>query len=205
MGGAFSASALFGYSEQATVAEIRRAGWICERWVDRNAINLETEEIAWPLIQGIHRMWFGSTFPDDAGKPRGVMVANRKGTAVPVGAIIDGVEAACGDWRWRQENLSPDDAIEQIEFTVAEANELVIRVYDIHPFLDGNTRATFSLRNLLLVRGGLYALQEVDVEPFLDAWWKAHPGSHERLDGLIVEALVEQDLRREEHNRVMSE
>lgn len=203
MGGAFSASPLFDYSEELTAAEIRRAGWVCERWVDRHAISLENDEIAWPLIQSIHRMWFESTFPKDAGKQRGVMVVNRKGTAVPVGAIIDGVEAACGDWRWRQENLSPEDAIEQIEFSVAEANELVIRVYNIHPFLDGNTRATFSLRNLLLVRGGLYALQDVDVEPFLDAWWKAQPGNHERLDELVVEALFEQDRRREEHNRVI--
>jgi fido (protein-threonine AMPylation protein) len=203
MAGAFSASPLFGQDEGRTAAEVRRAGWTCERWIDRAATGLEVEDIGWPLVQDIHRMWFESTFPDDAGRQRSVMVLNRKNTAVAVDAIVGAVESSCGDWRWRQEHLFPADGVDQIEFAVAEANELVVRIYDIHPFLDGNTRATFSLRNLLLVRAGLYALQEVDVQPFLDAWWNATPGHHERLDEIVIEALVAQDLRREEHNRLL--
>jgi Fic family protein len=203
MSGAFSASPRFGHDEERTALEIRRAGWRCERWVDRNVTDFELKDIRWPLIQDIHRMWFKSTFPDQAGRQRTVMVTNRKGTAVPVDAIVDGVEAACGDWRWRQENLNPGESLDQIEFAVSEANELVIRVYDIHPFLDGNTRATFSLRNLLLVRAGLYAIQEVDVPAFMDAWWAATPGDHERLDDLVLSALIDQDAKREEHNRVL--
>jgi hypothetical protein len=50
----------------------------------------------------------------------------------------------------------------------------------------------------------LYGLESVDHERLSDAWWRVRPGDHERLDALVLEFLIEQDLRREEHNRLIA-
>jgi hypothetical protein len=56
------------------------------------------------------------------------------------------------NWNWRRERYRPTDDLDLIEFIVAEANTLAVRVYDIHPFLDGNTRATWHLLTMNLSR-----------------------------------------------------
>lgn len=202
-GGAFVASPRFGYDERLTQEEILRSGWHAERWVDRHGVSSGPDDVHWGLICHLHSMWFQSTFPGHAGVQRGVIVANRKGTAVAPSAIVEACENSCADWRYRQEHYSPDDPVEQLEFAVAEANELSVRIYDIHPFIDGNTRTTFSLRNLLLVRAELYGLETADHQKLADAWWNARPGDHGRLDELVLESLIEQDMRREPHNRIL--
>ena len=87
-------------------------------------------------------------------------------------------------------------------FGVQEANRLVVRVYDIHPFLDGNTRATWSLRNYALLRCGLDSLSELeDPGRYERAWWSAPPASRESLDEAVASELGALEMRRDEHNR----
>lgn len=203
MGGAFAASPLCRYDEDATHSEIERAGWVAEQWVDRTAPGFSPADVTWSLICRIHQLWFSTTFPDRAGVQRREVVLNRKGTAVDPAAIIEGCENSCADWRYRLENHFPLEPIEQIAFSVTEANELVVRIYDIHPFVDGNTRATWSLRNFLLVQAGLYGLEIADYDRLKEAWWRASPNDHAQLDAVVLEALIEQDLRRAEHNRLL--
>ena len=119
------------------------------------------------LIRRIHRMWFETTFPDRAGIERTTIVLNRKGTAYPPAHIVEGVQRACDDWRWRQENVEPASDEAAVAHAIAEANELIVRVYDIHPFIDGNTRTAWHLRN--------YALMLSDLPPLdtLGDWTEA--------------------------------
>lgn len=65
------------------------------------------------------------------------MVLNRKGTAVEVDAILPAVVGACENWNWRRENHRPDDELDLIEFIVAEANTLAVRIYEVHPLSTG--------------------------------------------------------------------
>lgn len=83
------------------------------------------------------------------------MVLNRKGTAVEVDAILPAVVGACENWNWRRENQRPAEDLELIEFIVTEANALAVRIYEVHPFIDGNTRATWHLRNYVLMLDSL--------------------------------------------------
>ena len=125
-----------------------------------------------------------------------MIVANRKGTAAPVASILPSLVAACGNWAWRTENLWPSDELEQIEFAVAEANTLTITVYDIHPFIDGNTRATWHLRNYLLMLAGLPPMIDlVDQARYEESWWSASPTDHEELDRCVLEELRAQESR----------
>lgn len=61
------------------------------------------------------------------------MVSNRKGTAAEVPMILPGVMGACDNWNYRREHARPSDDLELVEFIVAEANTLVVDIYDIHP------------------------------------------------------------------------
>jgi fido (protein-threonine AMPylation protein) len=69
------------------------------------------------------------------------MVLNRNGTAVEVEAILPAIDSACGNWNWRRDHQTSTDDADLMQFAVAEANTLTVRVYDVHPFIDGNTRA----------------------------------------------------------------
>lgn len=149
----------------------------------------------WPvdlkLVQEIHFRWFESTFPADAGQFRAEMVLNRKGTAVPVEAILPAVQSACENWAWRHDRYRPTDELKLIRFIVAEANTLTVRVYDVHPFLDGNTRATWHLRNYLLMLDGLRPLVDLlDFDGYETAWWEATAEDHGRLDTVVLDELV---------------
>lgn len=63
---------------------------------------------------------------------------------------------------------------------VAEANTLTVRVYDVHPFIDGNTRADWHLRNYLLMLDGLPPLDNlVDPDRYMTAWWAATAEEHD--------------------------
>src|SRR5690606_31313154 len=115
------------------------------------------------------------------------MVLNRKGTAVEVEAILPAVQSACENWTWRREHARPTDDIDLVQFIVAEANTLVVRVYDVHPFVDGNTRATWHLRNYLLMLDGLRPLLGLaDFPGYEDAWWEATAESHGQLDAVVL-------------------
>jgi fido (protein-threonine AMPylation protein) len=104
------------------------------------------------LVREIHFRWFETTFPADAGHFRTQMVLNRKSTAAEVEAILPAIQDGCENWNWRRERYRPTDDLDLIEFIVAEANTLAVRVYDVHPFLDGNTRATWHLLTMNLSR-----------------------------------------------------
>lgn len=119
------------------------------------------------------------------------MVLNRKGSAVEVEAILPAVQSACENWTWRRERFRPSDDAELVEFIVAEANTLAIRVYDVHPFIDGNTRATWHLRNYLLMLDGILPLIDlVHLASYEGAWWNATAEDHGDLDGLVLGELA---------------
>ena len=194
MPGAFDASAEFGHDPLPTAEEIQHSGQNVLRWLETVA----TSEAPWPvdvrLVQEIHFRWFETTFPADAGRFRTEMVLNRKGSAVEVDAILPAVQGACENWAWRRERFRPADDPELIEFIVAEANTLAVRVYDVHPFIDGNTRATWHLRNYLLMLDGLRPLIDlVDQPGYESAWWNATAEDHAQLDAVILNELALQE------------
>lgn len=194
MPGAFDASAEFDHDPLPTAEEIQHSGQNVLRWLEAVA----TSEAPWPvdvgLVQEIHFRWFETTFPADAGRFRSQMVLNRKGGAVEVGAILPAVQSACENWTWRRERFRPPDDAELIQFIVAEANTLAVRVYDVHPFIDGNTRATWHLRNYLLMLDGLRPLIDlVDQTAYESAWWSATAEDHPRLDAAVLTELALQE------------
>jgi fido (protein-threonine AMPylation protein) len=189
--GAFEASAEFDHDTLATAEEIQHSGESVLRWLEAIAVS----ETPWPvdlkLVQEIHFRWFETTFPADAGQFRTQMVLNRKSTAVEVEAILPAVQGACENWNWRHERSRPTDDLDLIEFIVAEANTLAVRVYDVHPYIDGNTRATWHLRNYLLMVDGLRPLVDlVDFDLYERAWWEATAESHQDLDQIVLSELV---------------
>ena len=111
-----------------------------------------------------------------------------------VEAILPAVDQACGNWAWRRDNVAPDNEGELIEFIVAEANTLTVAVYDVHPFVDGNTRTTWHLRNYLLMLDGLRPLTDLDDQAaYEEAWWEATTQDHVRLDAVVVRELDAHD------------
>lgn len=151
----------------------------------------------------VHRRWFRTTFPNVAGYVRRQEeVRNRKATAWPARSVEGGVREACLDWEAATAAHRPESRIEGMLFSVQQANRVAVRVYDIHPFLDGNTRATWSLRNYALLRTGLGALAGLgDRRRYARAWWQAAPDDHAFLDEVVAEELVAMETRREAHNR----
>jgi fido (protein-threonine AMPylation protein) len=192
--GAFEASAEFDHDPLATAEEIQHSGEDVLRWLEALATSETPRPVDLHLVREIHRRWFETTFPTEAGRDRTQMVLNRKGTAVEVDAILPAVVGACENWNWRRERFAPDDDAELVEFAVAEANALTIRVYDVHPFIDGNTRTTWHLRNYLLMLDGLRPLIDLgDQERYEEAWWNATVDNHDGLDDVVLRELAAQD------------
>jgi len=192
--GAFEASDEFEYDALATAEEINRSGEHLLWWIE----GVVESDHPWPvdttLINEIHRRWFDSTFPADAGRYRNEVVLNRKQTAAPVEGILPALTNACDNWNWRRDNLSPNDEAEAIEFIIVEANTLAVAAYDVHPYIDGNTRTTWHLRNYVLMLDGLRPLIEfADESAYEDAWWAATPHDHEALDRIVLEQLNRED------------
>jgi fido (protein-threonine AMPylation protein) len=192
--GAFDASAEFGHDPLPTAEEIQHSGQSVLRWLEEVA----TSEVPWAvdvqLVQEIHFRWFETTFPADAGHFRTQMALNRKGSAVEVEAILPAVQSACENWAWRRGRFRPADDPELIGFSVAEANTLAIRVYDVHPFIDGNTRATWHLRNYLLMLDGIRPLIDLAVpSSYENAWWSASPEDHAQVDAVVRDELAQQE------------
>jgi len=188
---AFDASPEFDYDPFRTADEIQRCGTELIFWLEGLAGSDEPPLPDVRLIRAIHRAWFETTFPADAGCERRAMVVNRKGTAVAWEAILPAVDSACGNWRWRRENVSPAGGPELVEFIVTEANTLTVAVYDTHPFIDGNTRTAWHLRNYVLMLDGMRPLGElVDEKAHERAWWDAMPHDHELLDQAVLNELA---------------
>lgn len=195
MPGAFDGSAEFGHDPLPTAEEIQHSGQAVLRWLEAIA----TSEAPWPvdarLVQEIHFRWFETTFPADAGRFRTQMVLNRKGSAVEVEAILPAVQSACENWTWRHERFRPSDDAELVEFIIAEANTLAVRVYDVHPFIDGNTRATWHLRNYLLMLDGLLPLIDLaNVNDYENAWWNASAEDHREVDAAVLGELAREEI-----------
>jgi prophage maintenance system killer protein len=111
---------------------------------------------------------------------------------VEVEAILPAVQSACENWTWRRERFRPTDDAELIQFIVAEANTLAVRVYDVHPFIDGNTRATWHLRNYLLMLDGLRPLIDLaNVTDYESSWWNASADDHRQLDAAVLGGIGE--------------
>ena len=194
MPGAFDASAEFDHDPLPTAEEIQHSGQNVLRWLEAVATSETPWDVDVRLVQEIHFRWFETTFPADAGKFRTQMVLNRKGSAVEVEAILPAVQSACENWTWRRERFRPTDDAELVQFLVVEANTLAVRVYDVHPFIDGNTRATWHLRNYLLMLDGLRPLIDLaDLASYENAWWNAAPEDHATLDEVVLGELVQQE------------
>lgn len=194
MPGAFDASPNFDHDALRTAEEIQRSGVEVLRWLEMLAVHAPRRPIDLALVYEIHERWFESTFPADAGHQRTQTVLNRKSTAVAVDAIMPGVASACGNWNWRRENVAPDDDLERVRFVVSEANTLAVAVYDVHPFIDGNTRTTWHLRNYALMRDGLRPLTDLrDEARYEDAWWAATAHDHDHLDEVVLDELAADD------------
>lgn len=194
MPGAFEASPEFDHDELRTAEEIQRCGAEVLAWLEALASAERPRSADVALIDEIHGRWFDTTFPSDAGRHRRATVLNRKATAVPYEAILPAVSNACDNWTWRREHAAPADPADFVGFVVAEANTLTVTVYDVHPFIDGNTRTTWHLRNYLLMLDGLRPLVELrDEAAYLDAWWAASPHDHEALDEVVLRELALQD------------
>ncbi len=195
MPGAFDASAELDHDPLRTAEEILHSGNSLLRWLEQ-AVASDPPPVRPELVQEIHFRWFETTFPADAGRLRTEMVLNRKGTAVEVEAILPAIQNACENWSWRRQHCKPTDDLEFVEFVVAEANTLTVRVYDVHPFVDGNTRATWHLRNYLLMLDGLRPLIDlVDLDDYERAWWSATPEDHDELDATVLRELARQQPR----------
>lgn len=193
MPGAFDASAKFDHDPLATAAEIQHSGEEVLLWLEKVATLDEPWSIDHSLVEEIHFRWFESTFRAEAGQFRTEMVLNRKGTAAEVESLLPAVQNACDNWNWRRDHHRPSAEIELMEFIVTEANALTVRIYDIHPFIDGNTRATWHLRNYLFMLDGLRPLVDLsDIDRYEDAWWKADIADHEALDEIVLTELVAQ-------------
>lgn len=194
MPGAFDSSAACDHDPLRTAEEIARSGDDGLRWLEAVATSETPRSVDIYLVREIHRRWFETTFPTDAGHERMEMVLNRKSTAVAVDAILPAVAGACGNWTWRREKVAPSHGTELVEFIVAEANTLTVAVYDAHPFIDGNTRTTWHLRNYLLMLDGLRPLVDLlDQEAYEAAWWAASPQEHDDLDRVVLDELAWQD------------
>ena len=193
MPGAFDASAQFDHDPLATAEEIQHSGKNVLRWLEQVAASDSPSPVDLKLVQEIHFRWFETTFPADAGQLRTQMVLNRKGTAVEVEAILPALQNACDNWSWRRDRYRPTDDLELVEFIVAEANTLAVRVYDVHPFIDGNTRATWHLRNYVMMFDGLRPLVDLtELDDYERAWWNATAEDHDALDAVVLHQLATQ-------------
>lgn len=196
MPGAFDASAEFDHDPLATAEEIQHSGEGILRWLEAVATSPDPRPVDLELVKEIHFRWFENTFPADAGQFRTEMVLNRKGTAVEVDAILPAVAGACENWGWRRDRYRPEDELELIKFIVAEANTLAVRIYDVHPFIDGNTRATWHLRNYAFMLGGLRPLVDLaDIDGYESVWWSATAEDHDELDEIVLVELADQQPR----------
>lgn len=194
MPGAFEASDAFDYDALATAEEINRSGAELLGWMEAVAASATPRPIDPALVDELHRRWFESTFPTDAGRHRTEVVINRKQTAAPVEGILPALRSACDNWAWRREHAMPEDEADAVAFSVAEANTLAVAVYDVHPYIDGNTRTTWHLRNYALMLDGLRPLIDLaDEDAYLDAWWTATPHDHQALDAIVLAELDRQD------------
>jgi len=177
-----------------TSEEIQRCGAEVLKWLQSLASSDEPRDVDIALVREIHYRWFATTFPADAGRERTQMVLNRKGTAVPVEAIIPGIANACDNWNWRREHCRPEDPGDEVRFIIAEANCVTVSLYDVHPFIDGNTRTTWHVRNYALMLDGLEPLTELSDEAAYNAvWWPATPLEHQPLDDRLIEELANHD------------
>lgn len=196
-GGAFSASPVYGHDPARTRKELLSAG-------ARATSELLTEAIENPqrvdsrLLQRIHRAWFGEAFPDQAGVFRRVVVISRRPSVSPPEALPQDVASAFfgfeEDWvadggDRSSRDGAPNEA--EVDRLIWKANEIIVRLHHVHPFLDGNTRACFLLRAYLLRRAGFPpALCDVNEERLRGAWNEAGPASHDALDHLLYEELA---------------
>ena len=98
------------------------------------------------------------------------------------------------NWSYRREHRTHHSDEDLVELIVAEANTLTVDVYDTHPFLDGNTRTTWHLRNYLLMLDGLRPLIDLaDEDAYKSAWWSATAHDHPALDAIVINELSHQD------------
>lgn len=148
------------------------------RWREAVATSSTPRSVNLSLVLEVHRRWFDTTFPADSGRTRTEMVMNRKATAVAVEAILR---------ERRSHRRGRDRRVHR-----RRSEHLAVTPYDVHPFLDGNTRTTWHLRNYVLI--GLRSLADTgDEDAYMEAWWSATPSAHDDLDRMVLEQLDRED------------
>lgn len=154
------------------------------------------------MVQQIHKGWFETTFPGEAGQLRYTVVIASRARVGPVGDLGPAVHRACDDYRYQMAgigNTSRDElAFQEIEIV----NKLVATIYDVHPFIDGNTRTSFSLRDYALQALGHPSLGDVHTNArYMQAWGGSRPLDHGFLDEVTFEVLADVERERAEANR----
>lgn len=190
-GSAFDASHEFETDPRLTQVALRDSMARAHEGFMREARS-QPVELSVGVVAAVHRAIFSEAFPKHAGRFRSVDVLSRRGEVarwqnvpVLVGQVVTGFGDAVDLATLRTGN--PGSA----GTTVHCANLLAVRLHHIHPFIDGNTRACWTLRNIVLVSGGLPPLTELRDELRHDqAWWAAQPHDCDLLDDAVIEELV---------------
>lgn len=194
-GGFFAVSATFGHDRERTHAALQAAGQRAFQELMQEA-STAPEPADSMLLQRIHRLWFADAFPTEAGRFRREVVLSRRPRVSEPHAIANDVAAAFigfeEDWcaAGGDRRVRPISSKRDLHAVIALANRITVQLHHIHPFLDGNTRACFTLRAYLLVRAGLPAVTGRSMEARgRHAWNAAHPHDHAELDNLLLEQL----------------
>ncbi len=194
-GGFFAASVVFGHDRERTRAALQTAGQRAfQSLINEAATAPEPADSI--LLQRVHRLWFEGAFPDEAGRFRREVVLSRRPRVSAPHAIANDVAAAFVGFEEEWIAVGGDRRVRRIvskrdlHSVIALANRITVQIHHIHPFLDGNTRACFTLRAYLLVRAGLPVVTGRGMEARVRrAWDAAHPHDHSELDGVLLDQL----------------
>lgn len=194
-GGFFAASVMFGHDQRRTHAALQAAGQRAFRLLMAEAASAPEPADSY-LLQRIHRLWFAEAFPTEAGRFRREIVLSRRPRVSEPHAIANDVAAAFvgfeADWcaAGGDRRVRPIGTKRDLRAVLGLANRITVQIHHIHPFLDGNTRACFTLRAYLLVRAGLPAVTGRAMEARgRQAWNAAHPHDHAELDNVLLEQI----------------
>lgn len=157
----------------------------------------EKAEITPDLIRDVHRVGFGSIFPDWAGKFRRIDVTVGEYEPPHYSRVPELVQNLCNDLSERLRHLPSPEQEEQF---LVEVISLLAwfqhRFVWIHPFKDYNGRVARLLTNLLLLHLGLPILEiqaetGEDRKAYVTALKVADQNDYSKLEVLIASALNE--------------
>lgn len=192
--GAFTASYVYDASPERTAAALELAG---QRAVPRayEAARRDDFHLGPGFLTTIHREWFHDAFPAEAGRFRKVEVYSRRPSPAPAGEVAAHVaqvfEGADEALRAVTDASRPELTAQDAAQVVHIATLLTVQVHHVHPFIDGNTRACWTLRNAVFVRAGLPPLGRLAKEGrHRSAWDAAMPYDTDQLVAVTLDELA---------------